>query len=133
VANLEKKIVAGARFIQTQFCFDLDMFEDFMQEVRRRELQHRARMIVGVGTLGSAKALAWMAAHVPGVHVPRRLLERIAGADDQRLEGKRVCIETIRALTRIEGVAGVHVMGHRNEDVLAEIIVESGIGRRAKR
>jgi 5,10-methylenetetrahydrofolate reductase len=90
-------------------------------------------MIVGVGTLGSAKALAWMAAHVPGVHVPRRLLERIAGADDQRLEGKRVCIETIRALTRIEGVAGVHVMGHRNEDVLAEIIVESGIGRRAKR
>jgi 5,10-methylenetetrahydrofolate reductase len=129
VANLEKKIVAGARFIQTQFCFDVEMFEDFMQEVRQRELQHHAKIIVGVGTLGSAKALAWMAAHVPGVHVPRGLLERIGGAKDQRLEGKRVCIETIRALTRIEGVAGVHVMGHRNEDVLAEIIVESGIGR----
>ena len=130
VANLEKKIVAGARFIQTQFCFDVEMFEDFMQEVRRRELQHRAKLIVGVGTLGSAKALAWMAAHVPGVHVPQRLLERIAGAKDQRLEGKRACIEIIRALTQIEGVAGVHVMGHRNEDVLAEIILESGLGRR---
>jgi 5,10-methylenetetrahydrofolate reductase len=129
VANLEKKIVAGARFIQTQFCFDVEMFEDFMQEVRQRELQHHARIIVGVGTLGSAKALAWMAAHVPGVHVPRGLLERIGSAKDQRVEGKRVCIETIRVLTRIEGVAGVHVMGHRNEDVLAEIIVESGIGR----
>jgi 5,10-methylenetetrahydrofolate reductase len=133
VANLEKKIVAGARFIQTQFCFDLEMFEDFMQEVRQRELQHRAKLIVGVGTLGNAKALAWMAEHVPGVHVPRGLLERIGGAKDQRLEGKRVCIETIRSLTQIEGVAGVHVMGHRNEDVLAEIIVESGLGRGAKR
>lgn len=130
VANLEKKIVAGARFIQTQFCFDVEMFEDFMQEVRRRELQHRAKLIVGVGTLGSAKALAWMAAHVPGVHVPRTLLDRIGSAADQRSEGKRVCIETIRALSRIEGVAGVHVMGHRNEDVLAEIIAESGIGPR---
>jgi methylenetetrahydrofolate reductase (NADPH) len=129
VANLEKKIVAGARFIQTQFCFDLEMFEDFMRAVRERELHRRARLIVGVGTLGSAKALAWMAAHVPGVHVPARLLERIAGAKDQRLEGKRVCIETIRALAQIEGVAGVHVMGHRNEDVLAEIILESGLSR----
>jgi methylenetetrahydrofolate reductase (NADPH) len=128
VANLEKKIVAGARFIQTQFCFDVAMFEDFMQEVRQRELHRRARLIVGVGTLGSAKALAWMAAHVPGVHVPPSLLERIGGAQDQRLEGKRVCIETIRALARIEGVAGVHVMGHRNEDVLAKIILESGLG-----
>jgi methylenetetrahydrofolate reductase (NADH) len=132
VANLEKKIVAGARFIQTQFCFDVEMFEDFMQEVRQRELHRRAKMIVGVGTLGSAKALAWMAAHVPGVHVPAILLERIGGAQDQRLEGKRVCIEIIRALTQIEGVAGVHVMGHRNEDVLAEIILESGLGPGAR-
>jgi 5,10-methylenetetrahydrofolate reductase len=128
VANLEKKIVAGARFIQTQFCFDLELLENFMKEVRRRDLHRRAQLIVGVGTLGSAKALAWMAAHVPGVHVPAALLERIAGAKDQRLEGQRACVETIRALAAIEGIAGVHVMGHRNEDVLAEIIRESGLG-----
>ena len=129
VANLEKKVVAGARFIQTQFCFDLGMFEDFMQHVRSRDLHRRAKLIVGVGTLGSAKALAWMAQHVPGVHVPRSLLERIAGSYDEQREGKRICIETIRALTYVEGVAGVHVMGHRNEAMLADIIVESGLGR----
>ena len=69
-----------------------------------------------------------MAEHVPGVHVPRSVLERVSGAEDQRLEGKRVCIEIIQALAKIEGVAGVHVMGHRNEDVLAEIILESRLG-----
>jgi 5,10-methylenetetrahydrofolate reductase len=46
VANLENKIVAGARFIQTQFCFDVPM-ADFMREVRTRELHKRSAIIVG--------------------------------------------------------------------------------------
>jgi 5,10-methylenetetrahydrofolate reductase len=125
IANLEKKIVAGARFIQTQFCFDAAMFEEFMQEVRRRELHKRAHIIVGVGTLGSAKALKWMGNHVPGVHVPDALLQRIGRAEDQKQAAKTACIEIIRNLAAIEGVAGVHVMGHRNEQTLAEIIIES--------
>jgi 5,10-methylenetetrahydrofolate reductase len=127
IANLEKKIAAGARFIQTQFCFDVPLLESFMKEVRRRELHRRASIIVGVGTLGSARALRWMAGHVPGVHVPERLLARIAAAADQQAEAKRSCIEIVQAVAAIEGVAGVHLMGHRNEDVLAEIIVESGV------
>jgi len=127
VANLERKVGAGAQFIQTQFCFDLALFEAFMREVRARELHRRCTIIVGVGTLGSAKALRWMAEHVPGVHVPRSVTERIAAADDPRAEGRRVCVETIRALRSIEGVAGVHLMGHKNEDSLARTIVEAGL------
>ena len=127
VANLERKIDAGARFIQTQFCFDLGLIEDFMREVRARGLHERAAIIVGVGTLASAKALRWMAEHVPGVHVPQAVTERIAAAADQKAEGQRVAIETIHALRRIEGVAGVHLMGHKNEAALAQIIAESGL------
>jgi hypothetical protein len=67
-----------------------------------------------------------MAEHVPGVHVPDAVIARIAAAADQRAEGRRVCIETIHALQRLEGVAGVHLMGHRNEATLAQIIVEAG-------
>ena len=129
IANLEKKVEAGARFIQTQFCFDPALLEDFMREVRRRELHRRCKIIVGVGTLGNARALRWMAAHVPGIHIPEPLLARIAGATDQKTEAKRACTEIIAAVAGIEGVAGVHVMGHRNEEVLAEIIVESGLRR----
>jgi len=127
VANLEKKIVAGARFIQTQFCFDVSLLEAFMAEVRARGLHRRARIIVGVGTLSSARALGWMGSHVPGVHVPEALLQRIAAAADQKAEAKRACVETVRAVRRIEGGAGVHLMGHRNDETLAEIIDESGL------
>ncbi|NKJ49260.1 hypothetical protein CIC12_21500 [Burkholderia sp. SG-MS1] len=127
IGNLQRKVDAGAQFIQTQFCFDLDLLEQFMHEVRARELHKRAAIIVGVGVLSTAKALRWMADHVPGVNVPASVTERIGAASDQRLEGKRFCIETIRRIRDIEGVAGVHLMGYKNEEVLAEIIVESGL------
>jgi hypothetical protein len=35
----------------------------------------------------------------------------------------------MRAVSEIEGVAGVHLMGYRNDDMLAEAIAESGIRR----
>ena len=127
VANLELKIDAGARFIQTQFCFDPDMLKQFMREVRMRELHKRATIIVGVGTLSSAKALRWMAEHVPGIRIPERVIARIAGAADQRAEAKRILIETIHAVTEIEGVGGVHLMSHKHERLLAETIVEAGL------
>lgn len=122
IANLEKKIAAGARFIQTQFCFDVPLLEDFMREVRARGLHEKARIVVGVGTLSSARALRWMAEHVPGVHIPEAVLQRIAAAPDQKAEAKQVCIEAIQAVRAIEGVAGVHLMGHKNDETLAEII-----------
>lgn len=129
VANLERKVEAGAQFIQTQFCFDLDRFADFMRAVRVRDLHRRCTIIVGVGTLSSAKALRWMGANVPGVHIPDAVLDRIARAPDQKAEGKAILIETMRALAEIDGVAGVHLMGHRNESTLAEAIAESGLRR----
>jgi 5,10-methylenetetrahydrofolate reductase len=127
IANMTQKIEAGARFIQTQFCFDVEAFADFMQGVRARGLHQRATIIVGVGTLSSAKALRRMAQFVPGVSIPEPLLRRIEGATDQRAEGKAVLVETIRRLAEIEGVGGVHLMGYRNEDILTQAILESGL------
>jgi methylenetetrahydrofolate reductase (NADPH) len=131
IANLEKKIDAGAQFIQTQFCFDVPMLADFMAEVRARELHQRCAIIIGVGTLSSAKSLRRMVQHVPGVHIPEPILQRIAGAANQKAEAKAVLIETMRVVSEIEGVAGVHLMGYRNDEMLAEAIMESGVRRRA--
>ena len=40
---------------------------------------------------------------------------------------KRVLLEIIAGLRNIEGVGGVHLMGHKNEGMLAEAIAESGL------
>jgi 5,10-methylenetetrahydrofolate reductase len=133
IDNLAAKIAAGAQFIQTQFCFDVARLERFMGRVRDRGLDRAAAIVVGVGTLSSAKALTWMAHHVPGVHIPADTIHRIGAAEDQKAEGLEVLIETIAAVRAIPGVAGVHLMGHRNEDILAEAIRRSGLARSTAR
>jgi 5,10-methylenetetrahydrofolate reductase len=127
VVNLEKKIDAGAQFIQTQFCFDLERLQGFLKEARDRGLTERCRILVGVGPLPSVRTARWLGAHVPGVYVPPPLIRRLEQAPDAKREGIRICMETIQALRGIEGVAGVHLMGHKNEAILAEIIASSGL------
>ena len=56
-----------------------------------------------------------------------RFLARLAGAQDQALEGRRLCIDLIHQLREIAGVSGVHVMAYRQEETVAEVIERSGV------
>ncbi len=125
--RLAKKIAAGAQFIQTQYCFDLPMMVDFMSRVRDMGLDERCFILAGVGPLASAKTARWMRANVAGVHIPDAVITRLEGAQNQKQEGKRICIEMIQRLRDMKGIAGVHVMAYRQEDYVSEIVHESGV------
>lgn len=60
-----------------------------------------------------------------------RRFRAIARANNQRTEGKRILVETIKALTEIEGVGGVHLIGYRDESILADVIIEAGLKPKA--
>ncbi len=124
--RLAKKIEAGAQFIQTQYCFDVPMLRSFMARVCDLGLHEKAFILVGVGPLASARAARWMRAHVPGVHIPESIIRRVEGAKDERLEGRKICIEIIQQVMQIPGVCGIHVMAYRQEKYVSEIITESG-------
>ena len=124
--RLAKKIAAGAQFIQTQYCFDVPRLKTFMAQVGDLGLLDRAFILVGVGPLRSAKAAEWMRTHVPGVHIPDNVIRRMAGAENQAREGRRLCIDLISEIRAIKGVSGVHVMAYRQEEAVAEVITESG-------
>jgi 5,10-methylenetetrahydrofolate reductase len=125
--RLAKKIAAGAQFIQTQYCFDVPLLERFMGRVRDMGLEKQCFILVGVGPLASAKTARWMRTNVAGVHIPDSVIERLEGAQNQKAEGKRLCIETIQQVREIKGVAGVHVMAYRQEEAVSEIVHESGV------
>jgi 5,10-methylenetetrahydrofolate reductase len=130
--RLAKKIEAGAQFVQTQYCFDAERLERYMERVRDLGLHEKCFILVGVGPLASARAARWIRANVPGVHIPDAIVARLEGAADERREGRAICIEMIQRLRSVRGVAGVHVMAYRQEEMISEIIVESGIlGHRA--
>lgn len=133
-ARLAKKIEAGADFIQTQYCFDVARFRRFMQQVRDLGLHERAYILVGVGPLRSERAAEFMRTRVPGVVIPDEIVGRLRKTppEKKREEGKRICIEIIQQVREIEGVAGVHVMAYRQEELVAEIIEETGLLPRHK-
>jgi len=125
--RLVKKVEAGADFIQTNYIFDMPVFERFMARVRDLGLERRVFILAGVGPLASARAARWMRSNVPGIHIPDAVIERMEKAAKPAEEGKRICIELIQQIRDIQGVAGVHVMAYRREHQVSEIIAESGV------
>ncbi len=127
--RLAKKIAAGADFIQTQYCFDVPRFENYMQRVRDLGLHEKAFILVGVGPLRSERAAEFMRSNVPGVVIPDAIIERLRKTPkkQKQAEGKRICTEIIQQVREIDGVAGVHVMAYRQEELVAQIVEEAGL------
>ena len=133
--RLAKKVAAGAQFIQTQYCFDVPRFRQFMQGVRDLGLDQKVYILVGVGPLRNAKAAEFMRTRVPGVWIPDSIMDRMTKTPKPRQaeEGKQICIEIIQQVREIAGVHGVHVMAYRQEEAVAEIIHRAGLFPRRAR
>ncbi len=127
--RLAKKVAAGAQFIQTQWCYDVPRLREYMARVRDLGLLEgpdKVFILVGVGPLASARAGEWIRTNVPGIHIPDAVIQRMAGAQKQKTEGRKLCVDIIQEVREIEGVSGVHVMAYRQEEMVAHIIETSG-------
>ncbi len=125
--RLAKKVAAGAQFIQTQYCYDIDRLHRYMQQVRDLGLHEKVFLLIGVGPLASARTAQWMRNNVPGVHIPDSVINRLSGAEDQKEEGRKICVELMQEIKTIEGVHGIHVMAYKQEHIVPELITRAGI------
>ncbi len=125
--RLAKKVAAGAQFVQSQYIFDVPMFREYMKRVVDMGLHEKCYILAGVGPLASGKTARWIRSNVPGIHIPDHVIERLEGAEKQKAEGKKLCIDIINEVKEIEGVSGIHVMAYRQEEYVAEIVHESGV------
>ncbi|WP_108445520.1 methylenetetrahydrofolate reductase [Halomonas denitrificans] len=128
--RLAKKVAAGAQFIQTQYCFDIERLRDFMLKVNDLGLLEgpdRVFILPGIGPLASARSARWIRANVPGVHIPDAVIARLEGAENQKEEGKRLCMDLLNEIREIPGVSGAHIMAYRQEHTVAEIIEATGV------
>ena len=129
VIRLQKKINAGADFIQTQCIYDMDRFADWMRQVCDRGLHKKCKILAGITPLKSVGMAKYMRDQVAGVTVPDYYIERMAKADDPKAEGIEIVTEQIRQLRKIEGVAGVHIMAIEWEEKVPEIVQKAGLKR----
>ena len=98
-----------------------------MQQVCDLGLTERCFILVSVGPLASARTAAWIRDNVPGVHIPDAIIKRLLGADSQKEEGVKICVEMIQRIREIDGVHGIHVMAYRQEERVPDIINASGV------
>jgi methylenetetrahydrofolate reductase (NADPH) len=128
--SLAGKIVAGADFVQTQYCFDLAMLRRYMARLADHGIPEKIFIIVGIGPLASAKQARWMHENLWGVSIPEPIVKRLDGAADQKAEGRKICAELIQELATVPGVAGAHLMAPRQEAEMAAAIALSGVLKR---
>ncbi|MGA1791098.1 MAG: methylenetetrahydrofolate reductase [bacterium] len=129
VIRLAKKVKAGCDFIQTQCIYNLKKLKDFMQRIRDRGLDKKVYILGGVTPIKSLGMARYMKEKVAGMDVPDEIIDRIKGVPKEKRadEGIKICVETIRELREMEGIAGVHIMAIEWEEMLPVIVKEAGL------
>ncbi len=129
VIRLEKKIKAGADFIQTQCIFNMEKFKEFMKRVCDKGLHEQTHILAGVIPLKSLPMTKYMATKVSGVEIPDEIVNRIKDVPKEKRaeEGIKLAVEQIQELREIKGVHGVHLMAIEWEEKVPEIVKAAGL------
>jgi methylenetetrahydrofolate reductase (NADPH) len=128
----EKKINAGAQFIQTQPVYDYDRFTDWLEAFDKRNLLDKVYILAGLIPLKSARAAHFMAEQVPGVVVPPEMVKQMDEAGDkesQQEQGVAIALDIIEKLKNTPGISGMHLMAVHWEAIVPRLIEESGLPR----
>jgi 5,10-methylenetetrahydrofolate reductase len=123
--KFEKKIEAGADFIQTQAVYDLDHFKSFMVYAQPLGV----KILAGIILLTSAGMARFMNNNVPGVNVPLSLIDEMAGAPKGQALAKGIEIagRMIRRIKEEKICQGVHIMAIGKEDRVPDILAAAGM------
>jgi 5,10-methylenetetrahydrofolate reductase len=123
--KFEKKIEAGAEFIQTQAVYDLDKFREFVDYAG----QFQAKILAGIILLTSAPMARFMNKNIAGVSVPQDLIDEMASAPKGQALNKGIEIAG-RMIKRIHDEKmcdGVHIMAIGKEEKVPDIMAAAGL------
>jgi methylenetetrahydrofolate reductase (NADPH) len=127
VKRLEKKVEAGADFVQTQCVLDIDRFRKFMEMAEDRGLTRRAHIMAGVMPVKSGRMARYIQQNVAGMMVPEEVCRRLEQAEDVKRTAVELVVEQIQAVRQIPGVAGVHIMAVAWEEIVPDIVERAGL------
>jgi len=123
--KFEKKIEAGAEFIQTQAVYDLDKLKNFMEYAG----QFPAKILAGIILLTSAPMARFMNKNIAGVNVPQCLIDEMASAPKGGAlkKGIEIAGRMIKKIHDEKICDGVHIMAIGKEELVPDIMAEAGL------
>ena len=123
--KFEKKIEAGAEFIQTQAVYDLDQYKAFIEYAKRFPV----KVLAGIILLTSAPMARFMNKNVAGVNVPQDLIDEMAAAPKGRAieKGVEIAGRMIKRIRDENMGDGVHIMAIGKEELVPDIMAAAGM------
>ena len=124
LAKMERKVMAGAEYFQTQAVFDSEKFISFMEKAK----QFGKPVQLGVIIPKSAGMAKFMNKNVAGVHVPQWMIDELA-ADKEKakagITGVELAAKVIRECRPY--CQGLHIMALGWEAKVPEVLKLAGI------
>ncbi|MBI2328567.1 MAG: methylenetetrahydrofolate reductase [Chloroflexi bacterium] len=121
IIKMEKKVAAGARFIQTQAIYDADSFAKFMKRVEG----FKVPVLAGVIPLKSAGMARFMNKNVAGILVPEHLIKKMTEAENKTETGIQIAADLMKELKDI--CQGIHIMAIGWEKKVPQILDAAGL------
>ena len=123
VIKLEKKVAAGAQFVQTQAVYDPSAFETFVKKVEHLKVP----ILVGIVVLKTAGMAKYMNRGVPGVSVPDSLIQKLT--DCAKEDRQKVSVEISGQLVAEmkDMCQGAHLMTLGWDHCVPDIIKAAGL------
>ena len=124
LAKMERKVMAGAEYFQTQAVFDSEKFISFMEKAQ----QFGKPVQLGVIIPKSAGMAKFMNNNVAGVHVPQWMIDELA-ADKEKAKAGITGVELAAKIIKEckPYCQGVHIMALGWEAKVPELLKLAGI------
>ncbi len=127
-AKLGSKLDAGADFVITQIVYDVPALAAWADRMRAWGLFERAKVVIGVTPLRSAKQARFMDEKLPGVSVPPDMIAALDAAGDGAANvGIELIVPLIDQIRTIPGIAGIHVMAMGHDEATRDLVTRAGL------
>lgn len=121
IIKLQKKVQAGAEFIQTQAVYEPDKFKNFMGMIKDLKVP----VLAGIVLLKSAGMARYMNKNVAGVFVPDNLIKEMETTKDKKATSVEIAARIIKELK--DSCRGIHIMPLGWDDLVVKVIDKAGI------
>ena len=125
--SLTARAAAGASFIQTQLCFNLDILRRYMGRFVEAELTRHYAVMVSLSPLPSATTARWVKENMSDSRIPDAVVKRLEDAKDAEREGIAICAELMQKISKIPGVSGINLMTTGDIGAIPAAIQASGL------
>jgi methylenetetrahydrofolate reductase (NADPH) len=127
----EKKINAGAQFFQTNLIYDPEGLDLWLEALDKQNILDKVYILAGVTPIRSKRMAQYLHHNIPGVKVPKIILDRYdeAKEDDYEELGVEIALEIIDKIKDKQGINGLHLMSVGWEAIVPRIISDAGLSQ----